>query len=216
MTSPDVLAPALEPRSRLFIDGSFADAADGATLDAMSPRDGAVLARVASAGEQDVNRAVAAARRAFEAGRCAAASPRKRKKVLLRLAELIRENAEELALLETLDVGKPIGESKRVDVPAAAAVIQWYAEAIDKTYDELAPAGPKALVQITREPLGVVAAVVPWNYPLIITSWKLAPALAMGNSVILKPAEQSALSALLPPRRCGPVRSGSTRSTRPM
>jgi Aldehyde dehydrogenase family len=133
MTAPDVLAPALEPRNRLFIDGSFADAADGATLDAVSPRDGAVLARVAAAGEQDVNRAVAAARRAFSSGRWAGASPRHRKRVLLQLAELIRENSEELALLETLDMGKPIGEARRVDVPSAAAVIQWYAEAIDKT-----------------------------------------------------------------------------------
>ena len=186
-----------DPRHQLFVDGAFADAADGATLDAVSPRDGAVLAKVAAAGEQDVDRAVAAARRAFGAGVWSGVAPRQRKQVLLRLAELIRENADELAMLETLDVGKPITESRRVDVPTAAAVFQWYAEAIDKAYDELAPAGPGALVQITREPLGVVAAVVPWNYPLIVTAWKLAPALAMGNSVIVKPAEQSPLSALL-------------------
>ncbi|GAB3977885.1 aldehyde dehydrogenase family protein [Actinoallomurus acanthiterrae] len=116
--------------------------------------------------------------------------------MLLRLSALIRENLEELALLETLDVGKPIGESLRVDVPSAASCLQWYAEAIDKAYDEIAPTGPDALALITREPLGVVGAVVPWNYPLIITSWKIAPALAMGNSVVLKPAEQSSLSAL--------------------
>jgi acyl-CoA reductase-like NAD-dependent aldehyde dehydrogenase len=184
-------------RNQLYIDGAFADAADGATIDAVSPRDGAVLAKVAAAGQQDVDRAVAAARRVFEAGAWSAVAPRQRKNVLLKLADLIRENAEELARLETLDVGKPIGDSRGVDVPTCAAVIQWYAEAVDKTYDEIAPTGPGTLAQITRAPLGVVAAVVPWNYPLILTAWKIGPALAMGNSVIVKPAEQSSLSALL-------------------
>jgi len=184
-------------RNQLYIDGAFADAADGATIEAISPRDGAVLAKVAAAGRQDVDRAVAAARRVFEAGSWSAVAPRQRKQVLLRFADLIRSNAEELAQLETLDVGKPIGDSRKVDVPTCAAVIQWYAEAIDKTYDQIAPTGPGTLAQITRAPLGVVAAVVPWNYPLILTSWKIGPALAMGNSVIVKPAEQSSLSALL-------------------
>jgi acyl-CoA reductase-like NAD-dependent aldehyde dehydrogenase len=184
-------------RNQLYIDGAFADAADGATIEAVSPRDGAVIAKVAAAGQQDVDRAVAAARRVFEAGTWSAVAPRQRKNVLLKLADLIREHAEELAQLETLDVGKPIGDSRTVDVPTCAAVIQWYAEAVDKTYDEIAPTGPGTLAQITRAPLGVVAAVVPWNYPLILTSWKIGPALAMGNSVIVKPAEQSSLSALL-------------------
>jgi acyl-CoA reductase-like NAD-dependent aldehyde dehydrogenase len=184
-------------RSQLYIDGAFADAADGATIEAVSPRDGAVLAKVAAAGQPDVDRAVAAARRVFEAGTWSAVAPRQRKVVMLKLADLIRSNAEELAQLETLDVGKPIGDSRSVDVPTCAAVIQWYAEAVDKTYDEIAPTGPGTLAQITRAPLGVVAAVVPWNYPLILTAWKIGPALAMGNSVIVKPAEQSSLSALL-------------------
>ena len=184
-------------RNQLYIDGAFADAADGATIDAISPRDGAVLAKVAAAGQQDVDRAVAAARRVFDAGTWSAVAPRQRKNVMLKLAGLIRENAEELAQLETLDVGKPIGDSRKVDVPTCAAVLQWYAEAVDKTYDEIAPTGPGTLAQITRTPLGVVAAVVPWNYPLILTAWKIGPALAMGNSVIVKPAEQSSLSALL-------------------
>jgi len=184
-------------RNQLYIDGAFADAADAATMEAVSPRDGAVLAKVAAAGPADVDRAVAAARRVFEAGTWSGVAPRQRKKVLLRFADLIREHAEELAELETLDVGKPIGDSRKVDVPTCAAVIQWYAEAIDKTYDEIAPTGPGTLAQITRAPLGVVAAVVPWNYPLILTAWKIGPALAMGNSVIVKPAEQSSLSALL-------------------
>ncbi|WP_240808329.1 aldehyde dehydrogenase [Actinomadura geliboluensis] len=185
------------PRRELFIDGAFIPAADGATFTKVSPRDGGELARIAAAGEEDVDRAVRAARRAFEDGRWAAASPGHRKAVLLRFAELIRANLEELALLETLDVGKPISESLRVDVPGAANCVQWYAEAIDKRYDEIAPTGAEALAMITREPLGVVGAVVPWNYPLLITSWKIAPALAMGNSVVLKPAEQSSQTALM-------------------
>jgi gamma-glutamyl-gamma-aminobutyraldehyde dehydrogenase/4-guanidinobutyraldehyde dehydrogenase/NAD-dependent aldehyde dehydrogenase len=182
-------------RNQLYIDGAFADAAEGATLDAVSPRDGSVITRVAAAGQPDVDRAVRAARRASDGW--AGASPRGRKQVLLRFADLIRENAEELAQLETQDVGKPIGDSRRVDVPTCAAVIQWYAEAIDKRYDEIAPTGPETLATITRVPLGVVAAVVPWNYPLILTAWKIGPALAMGNTVVVKPAEQSSLSALL-------------------
>jgi acyl-CoA reductase-like NAD-dependent aldehyde dehydrogenase len=190
-------AAGLAARTGLFIDGAFAPAADGATFTTVSPRDGSELANVSAAATADVDRAVRAARTAFEDGRWAGTSPRHRKDVLLRLSALIRENLEELALLETLDVGKPIGESLRVDVPSAANCLQWYAEAIDKTYDEIAPTGPGALALVTREPLGVVGVVVPWNYPLIITSWKIAPALAMGNSVVLKPAEQSSLSALL-------------------
>jgi gamma-glutamyl-gamma-aminobutyraldehyde dehydrogenase/4-guanidinobutyraldehyde dehydrogenase/NAD-dependent aldehyde dehydrogenase len=190
-------AATLAPRTRLYIDGGFADAADGATFAATSPRDGAEIAHVAAAGPADVDRAVRAARAAFQDGRWANASPRHRKQVMLRWADLVREHLEELALLETLDAGHPIGESLRVDVPGAANCIQWYGEAIDKRYDEIAPTPPGALALVTREPLGVVGAVVPWNYPLIIASWKIAPALAMGNSVVLKPAEQSSLSALL-------------------
>jgi acyl-CoA reductase-like NAD-dependent aldehyde dehydrogenase len=184
-------------RTQLFIDGAFADAADGATIDAISPRDGAVIAKVSAAGQADVDRAVAAARRAFDAGVWSGITPRQRKNVMLKLADLVRQNATELARLETLDVGKPIRDSSNVDIPVAASVLQWFGEAVDKIYDEIAPTGPDTLAQITREPLGVVAAVVPWNYPLILTTWKIGPALAMGNSVIVKPAEQSSLSALM-------------------
>ena len=119
-----------------------------------------------------------------------------RKRVLLRFAELIRADLEHLALLETLDVGKPIGDSLRVDVPSCATTIQWYAETIDKVYGQIGPTGPGALSLVTREPIGVVAAIVPWNYPLIISAWKIGAGLAAGNSVILKPASQSPLSAL--------------------
>ncbi len=162
----------------------------------MSPRDGSVLAAVARCSGEDIDRAVRAARRSFDDGGWALADPRERKRVLLRLAELIDEHAEELAQLESADVGHPISDARNVDVPGARNCFAWYAEAIDKVYGEIAPTGADALALIGREPLGVVGAVVPWNYPLIITAWKLGPALATGNSVVLKPAEQSPLTAL--------------------
>jgi acyl-CoA reductase-like NAD-dependent aldehyde dehydrogenase len=162
----------------------------------VSPRDGSVIAAVARGSGEDVDRAVRAARRAFDDGRWALADPLERKRVLLRLAGLIDEHAEELAQLESTDVGHPISDARGVDVPGARKCFAWYAEAIDKVYGEIAPTGADALALVQREPLGVIGAVVPWNYPLIITAWKLAPALAVGNSVVLKPAEQSPLSAL--------------------
>ena len=134
--------------------------------------------------------------RAFESGAWRDADPQHKKKVLLRFAELIREHADEIALLETLDVGKVIANSLGVDVPFCANCIQYYAELADKLYDEIAPVGARDVAMVRREPLGVVAAIVPWNYPLIIAAWKLGPALVAGNSVVLKPAEQSPLGAL--------------------
>ncbi|WP_233226097.1 aldehyde dehydrogenase family protein [Amycolatopsis sp. CA-126428] len=133
----------------------------------------------------------------FEDGRWRDLPPRERKRILLRWADAITAHTAELALLDTLEMGKPISESQRVDVAKTAETIAWYAETIDKTYDEVAPAPGDALAWITREPLGVVGAVVPWNYALLIASWKLGPALATGNSVVLKPAEQTSLAALL-------------------
>jgi acyl-CoA reductase-like NAD-dependent aldehyde dehydrogenase len=190
-------ASELKPESRMYINGKFVDAASGRTFDDISPRDQRVIAKVAAGDVEDVDRAVKAALKTFELGVWSQMNPRDKKAIMLKWADLIREHQEELALLETLDVGKPISDSMNVDVMGAARTVQWYGEAIDKTYDEIAPAPRNALAMITREPLGVVAAVVPWNYPMIITSWKVAPALAMGNSVVLKPAEQSSLSALL-------------------
>ena len=162
----------------------------------VSPRDGSVIASVARGGDEDVELAVRAARRAFERADWALADPAQRGRVLRRLAELMTEHLEELAQLESLDTGHPIRDARSVDVPNASRCFAWYGEAIDKVYGEIAPTAADALALITREPLGVVGAVVPWNYPLIITAWKLAPALAAGNSVVLKPAEQSPLSAL--------------------
>ncbi|MFY3140104.1 aldehyde dehydrogenase [Achromobacter xylosoxidans] len=189
-------ANALTLRGQAYIDGAYVDAADGATFAATSPIDGRKLADVAACGAADVDRAVAAARRAFEAGVWSQLAPRERKTRLVRLAQLITEHSEELALIETLDMGKPIRDALAFDLPETAHCYAWYGEAIDKRYDEIAPTGANALATVTREPLGVVAAVVPWNYPLLMAAWKVAPALAAGNSVILKPAEQSSLSAL--------------------
>lgn len=189
-------AAALTLRGQAYIDGAYVDAADGATFAATSPIDGRKLADVAACGAADVDRAVAAARRAFEAGVWSQLAPRERKARLTRLAQLITEHSEELALIETLDMGKPIRDALAFDLPETAHCYAWYGEAIDKRYDEIAPTGGNALATVTREPLGVVAAVVPWNYPLLMAAWKVAPALAAGNSVILKPAEQSSLSAL--------------------
>ncbi|MFZ2868969.1 aldehyde dehydrogenase family protein [Zavarzinia sp.] len=189
-------AQALDIRHLAFIDGRFVPATAGRTFPRISPIDSRVLTHVAECDADDVDHAVASARRAFESGAWSRMAPKLRKKVLLKLAELMRKHADELALLETLDMGKPIGDSLAVDVPASANTIQWYAEAIDKVYDEIAPTAHNAFGLVTREPIGVVAAVVPWNFPLLMTCWKLGPALATGNSVVLKPAEQSPLTAL--------------------
>jgi len=191
-----VSATAVDVRDRAFIDGAYVDAASGETFDCINPATGEVLARVAACDAEDVDRAVRGARVAFESGRWSRAAPKVRKRTLIRFAELIDEHRDELALLETLDMGKPISDSRRVDVPLAAECIAYYGEAVDKVYDEVAPTGPSAVAMIVREPLGVVGAVVPWNFPLLMSSWKLGPALAAGNSVLLKPAEQSPLSAL--------------------
>jgi 4-(gamma-glutamylamino)butanal dehydrogenase len=190
------LAAYVEPRRGALIDGQFVDAASGETFDRINPATGEVVARVAAGDAEDVDRAVAAARRAFESGGWSDADPAERKRVLLRLAELTREHGEELALLDSMDMGKPVEDALGVDVPAAAGVFQWYAETADKLYDEIAPTGTDDLALVTREPLGVVGAVIPWNFPLDLASWKLGPALVAGNSVVLKPAEQSPLSAL--------------------
>ncbi|HNB90875.1 MAG TPA: aldehyde dehydrogenase, partial [Plasticicumulans sp.] len=144
----------------------------------------------------DIDRAVRAARAAFEDRRWAGQAPAARKRVLQRWAELVEAHRDELALLETLNVGKPIRDALAIDVPATARCLRWYGEAIDKLYDEIAPTAEQSLALIRREPVGVVGVVVPWNFPLIMSAWKLGPALAAGNSVVLKPAEQSPLSAL--------------------
>jgi 4-guanidinobutyraldehyde dehydrogenase / NAD-dependent aldehyde dehydrogenase len=183
-------------RGEAWIDGRYVPAASGATFECLSPIDGRLIAPVAATDAVDVDRAVAVARRAFDDGRWARQPPASRKNVLLKFAELLLVNRDELALLETLDMGKPISDSLAVDIPATARCIAWYAEAIDKIYDQIAPTGPDALAMVSREPVGVVAAIVPWNFPLIMAAWKIGPALAAGNSFILKPSEKSPLSAI--------------------
>ncbi|AOY95335.1 aldehyde dehydrogenase PuuC [Cupriavidus sp. USMAA2-4] len=190
------LAERVPLRTQAYIDGRWADAADGATFDTVNPATGQVIAAVAACGVADVDRAVAAARRAFDQGVWSGLPRSARKAALLKLAALVDTHREELAVLETIDMGKPIADTLGYDIPEAGRTYAWYAEAIDKIYDEIAPTAPEVLATITREPLGVVAAVVPWNYPLLMASWKVAPALAAGNSVVLKPAEQSPLTAL--------------------
>ncbi|MFM0643316.1 aldehyde dehydrogenase [Paraburkholderia bryophila] len=189
-------AATLSIEGRAFIDGEYRDAAGGRTFDCQSPIDGKLLAKVADSGAADVDAAVAAARRAFDSGVWSGLNPRKRKAVLLRWAASIREHADELALLETLDAGKPIADTTTVDVPGAAYCVEWFAEAIDKVGGEVAPADHHLVGLVTREAIGVVAAVVPWNFPILMASWKFGPALAAGNSVVLKPSEKSPLTAI--------------------
>jgi acyl-CoA reductase-like NAD-dependent aldehyde dehydrogenase len=203
MTSPAMSAGewiaragSLDPDGDLFIDGRRAPSSSGQTYADVAGRNGAVIGRVAEGGAEDVDRAVRAARRSFDDGRWSDRPPEERKAVLLRLADLIREHLDELALLEAIDGGKPIRDTLAVDVPSAADTFQWYGEAVDKVYGEVGPSGPDVLSLVTREPIGVVAAIVPWNYPLIISAWKLGAALATGNTVVLKPASQTPLTAL--------------------
>ena len=189
-------AAALKLDGRLLVDGQRVASQDGQTFAKHSPLDGHLLGSVARGQPVDVDAAVQAARRAFADRRWSGQAPRARKRVLQRWAELVWGAREELALLETLDMGKPIAQSLAVDVPAAAHCLAWYGEAVDKIYDEIAPTADTALALITREPVGVVGAIVPWNYPMIMAAWKLGPALAVGNSVVLKPSEKSPYTAL--------------------
>lgn len=189
-------AASLTFRNQAFIDGAFCDAASGKTFASINPATGETLAEVAEGDAADIDRAVQAARRAFDDGRWSRMVPGDRKAVLLKLADLIRANLQEMALLDSLDMGKLVQDAVTVDAPGSAHFFQWYAEAIDKIYDEVAPTGPGDLALVSRVPIGVVGAVVPWNFPLDMATWKAAAALAAGNSVVLKPAEQSPLSAL--------------------
>ncbi|MBC8747369.1 MULTISPECIES: aldehyde dehydrogenase [Paraburkholderia] len=181
---------------RAFIAGERCRAASSETFVTLNPASGKGLAEVAKCGDKDVDRAVAAARGAFESGVWSKAAPAHRKSILLRLAQLIDEHADELALLEALEAGKPISECLGLDIPESAACIRWHAEVTDKRYDALSPSGPEVVSMITREPIGVVAAVLPWNFPALMLAWKIGPALSVGNSVIVKPAEQTSLSTL--------------------
>jgi acyl-CoA reductase-like NAD-dependent aldehyde dehydrogenase len=181
---------------KLLIGGQWGEAASGNTFATLNPSTGEELARVAEGGAEDINRAVAAARQAFENGSWPKLTPSQRGRLLLKLADLIEQNAEELATLETLDNGKPIRYSRGGDVPLTADHFRYFAGWATKLEGETIPVSiPNMFTYTLREPVGVVGQIIPWNFPLQMAAWKLAPALACGNTVVLKPAEQTPLTA---------------------
>ncbi|MEM8553692.1 MAG: aldehyde dehydrogenase [Pseudomonadota bacterium] len=196
MNAHTELTSGLKLPSGALIDGTFQAAKNGGTFETKNPYNGDLIAILPSCDAADVDVAVASARAAFESGVWSGLHPSERKAVLSKLADLIEENAEELAVMEAMDAGKPISDCRDVDVPETAACIRWHGEAQDKLYDQIAPSSPDAVGLIVREPIGVVAAVLPWNFPLLMMAWKIGPALATGNSVVVKPAEQTSLTAL--------------------
>ena len=187
----------LSLKTGLFIDGQFTPSASGKTFETSNPATGEPLAQVSEAGKEDLDRAVAAARKAFESGPWAAMKPRQRGKILLRAADLLASRADAFGRVETLDNGKPIFESAKIDLPTAAECLAYFGESADKLYGDTFPARNDALLMTWREPIGVVGAITPWNFPLLQAMWKIAPALALGNTVVLKPASVTPLTALL-------------------
>ena len=183
-------------RTQAFIDGEFTDALDHATFDSLAPATGAVIAQIAAGGEADVDRAVRAARAAFTRGDWSRMAPADRKSVLLRFADLIEAHGEELALVEAIDAGKPITDCRGLDLPDVLGTIRWYAETADKVFGKTSPTDADHLGLIVREPVGVVGGVLPWNFPMAMLAWKIGPALATGNSVVIKPPELASLTTL--------------------
>lgn len=190
------IAAGLDLPTQAFIDGSFRPAKSGKTFESLNPATGKLLAKVAACDAADVDFAVEKARDAFEDGRWSRLHPRDRKAVLIRLAKLIRRNARELAVMESLDSGKTIFDCETVDLPETINCLTWHAELIDKIYDQTAPASDNHIAMVLREPVGVVGLVLPWNFPLLMLAWKIGPALAAGCSVIVKPAMETSLTAL--------------------
>jgi acyl-CoA reductase-like NAD-dependent aldehyde dehydrogenase len=190
-------AAGLNPETKLFIDGEYMDALEGGTFTSINPATGQPVAEIAKGTLQDIDKAVASARRAFRSGVWSRKAPRERMRIMQRFADLIEANGETLALLDTLEMGKPISSSLGSDLPASVESIRYFAETIDKIEGAVTNTEASALHYILRQPLGVVGLIVPWNYPLMMACWKLGPALATGNSTVLKPAEQSSLSALM-------------------
>ncbi len=194
--SANAIASMLAPKGLAFIDGKFAAAADGATFETINPATGTVITTVAHCGGMDVDRAVKAARKSFDGGAWSRSSPEFRKEVLLKLADLVRANAEEIAVLESIDSGKTVTDCMHEIGREVPNFFQWYGELADKSFGKIAPTGENALALIVKEPAGVVGLVLPWNFPLLMAAWKMAPALAAGCSVLVKPAEQTPLSVL--------------------
>ncbi len=196
MTNYAAMAKALTMPAQILIDGAWCGALDGATFETKDPGSGVVLSTLPACSAADVDAAVASARAAFDSGVWSEIHPSERKAVLSKLADLIEENLVDLAVMESADAGKPISDCLEIDVPETANCIRWHGEAQDKLYDQIAPSSADAVGLIVREPIGVVGAVLPWNFPLMMMAWKIGPALATGNSVIVKPAEQTSLTAL--------------------
>jgi len=190
-------ATTLDLRTDLFIDGQFVPSETGKRFATVNPATGETLAEVAEAGQADLDRAVAGARKAFESGPWAAMKPRQRGKILTRAAELLLSRADAFGRVETLDNGKPIFESAKIDMPAAAECLAYFGESADKLYGDTHPGRTDAFLMTIREPVGVVGAITPWNFPLLQAMWKIAPALAIGNAVVLKPASVTPLTALM-------------------
>ncbi|MCW2291260.1 gamma-glutamyl-gamma-aminobutyraldehyde dehydrogenase [Pseudomonas sp. BIGb0408] len=190
------IAAKLNVRTQAFIGGEFRDALSGETFITTNPATDELLANIAACNAEDVDVAVAAAREAFDDGRWRLLSPGARKSILLRFAQLLEDNAHELAVLESLDSGKPIQECQNVDLPETVNTLRWHAELIDKIYDSTAPVGSAAMAMVVREPVGVVGLVLPWNFPLLMLAWKISPSLAAGCSIVVKPAEETTLTAL--------------------
>jgi gamma-glutamyl-gamma-aminobutyraldehyde dehydrogenase len=193
----DIAAQAsLQIETRLFIDGDYVDAIDGGRFATINPANGEILAEMSAGTAADIDRAVAVAQRAFRSGVWSRMAPRGRMEVLFRFADLIDAHTENLAVLETLDMGKPISDVIAEDLPAVTETIRFMAEAVDKIEGAVTNTEDDVMHFVLREPLGVVGAISPWNYPLLMAVWKIAPALAAGNTVVLKPAEQSPMSCL--------------------
>ena len=190
------LAQTLVLPSGAFVDGRYTAAVSGQSFETLNPATGSRLAQIAACDAPDVDHAVEKAREAFEDGRWSKRHPAERKKTIIRLCKLIRRHRHELAVLESLESGKPIHDIETVDIPEALHCLEWHAETADKTYDQVAPSGDDAVALVVREPIGVVVAVLPWNFPILMMAWKIGPALAAGNSVIVKPAEETSMTAL--------------------
>ena len=190
------IAGNLKIENRPFIDGKYVDPIDGQSFEKINPANGEIITSVAKCNDKDVQKAVECARKSFNSGVWSKCSPEERKESLLKLAELIRENSEEMSVLESLDSGKTITDCLNEVGGEVPNFFQWYGELIDKTFGKVVPTGQDVSSFIVKEPIGVVGLVVPWNFPLLMAAWKAAPALASGCSVILKPAEQSPLTAI--------------------
>jgi gamma-glutamyl-gamma-aminobutyraldehyde dehydrogenase len=190
------IAATLDFPTGAFIDGSFRPAISGKTFASVNPATGGTLAEIAACGAEDVEYAVTKARAAFDDGRWSRLHPSERKAVLIRLAKLITRNARDLAVMESLDSGKTICDCETVDLPETITCLKWHAELIDKIYDQVSPASDNHIAMVLREPIGVVGLVLPWNFPLLMLAWKIGPALAAGCSVVLKPADETSLTAL--------------------